>query len=362
MARNQAIDDDEDADSPERTEAEARETVDKVLDGAGNDDVPMTVSEDGTVTFGDSDARGEKTAKAGDEDEEEHDDPSLTDSQREALRAKRREEKKRRREAARKREDDLRGQNAALQQTVQDLVGRLNQVEQRTSSIDVARLDEEMRGAAFAVQSWEAEFADAINKSDGPRAKAAMDKINEAKAEGTRLFQTKQAITRSAAVSVQSVPPEVLRRVDEWRKGKEWYNPAKPNRDTRIALIIDAEVAEDGYHPGTDEFWEELDNRLREALPGRYTDDNDGNSSDSGGRGGRASGSGDSRGDNRGGSSTRRTPASGGGSGSSSGGASFKLSAERVTALKDAGMWNDPKKREAAIRNFIEYDKKAKGR
>ena len=35
----------------------------------------------------------------------------------------------------------------------------------------------------------------------------------------------------------------------------------------------------------------------------------------------------------------------------------FTLSRERVQALKDAGMWDDPTKRARAIRNYADFDR-----
>ena len=52
-----------------------------------------------------------------------------------------------------------------------------------------------------------------------------------------------------------------------------------------------------------------------------------------------------------------------GGNKDSGGGSSaptFKLSSERVAALKEAGMWNDPVEREKAIKSFREYDRSNK--
>jgi hypothetical protein len=47
-------------------------------------------------------------------------------------------------------------------------------------------------------------------------------------------------------------------------------------------------------------------------------------------------------------------------SGGSQGAPTFKLSSERVAALKEAGMWNDPVQRESAIKRFRAYDKENK--
>jgi len=359
------IDDDQDADDAGADEASARETVAKITDPDPTKDLPMHVSEDGTVTFGNADARGEKTARADDDGDEEAADPNMTDAQREALREKRRQEKRRRRDAQRQRETELRGENASLKQHTQELSQRLQQLEQRTTGIDMARLDEELNGAKYAYTSWSSVFDEAVKSNDGPGARAAMEKMNAAREEGQRLLQTKQAFETQAGQPVRKgIDPAVQSRIDNWRKDHKWYNPTKRDRDTRIALAIDDDVAADGYHPATDEFWSELDKRLKEVLPHRYEtqrdDDDDDAGEDPAPRGGkRRDGTSDSA---RSGTTTRRVPAAGGGSGGGSSAPGFTLSKERVQAMKDAGVWNDQKKKEAQIRGYMEYDRAQKAR
>jgi hypothetical protein len=343
--------DHEDEDTPESDARTAAAAVEKITTPA-DDDTPMTVSEDGTVSFGDVADRGEKTGKQTDDDDEMPD--NLTEDEREKLRAKRREEKKRRREAARERENALKGENAALHQTVNELANRLQQVEQRTTSIDVSKLDADLRDAAYALQSWQAVLEKAVENADGPGVREAMDNIRKAEQHGQRLYQARQAVDHQAAQAAQrgrpAVDPEIMSRVDRWRAKHGWYNPAQPNRDTRIALAVDADVANDGYKPNTDEFWSELDRRLREVLPTRYEDldDDDDAPAPATGRGGSPAAPA---------ARNRRVPASGGGGNGSAASPGFKLSAERVNAMKDAGVWNDQVKRDKMIRTFMQYDK-----
>jgi hypothetical protein len=48
-------------------------------------------------------------------------------------------------------------------------------------------------------------------------------------------------------------------------------------------------------------------------------------------------------------------------SGNSGNSGSYKLSADRVSALKDAGIWDDPKQRAEAVKRFRDYDKQNQG-
>ena len=341
--------------------ADGKETVSKITEKDPTDGLPMHVSDDGVVTFGDADARGEKTGKVGDDDDEEHEDPSLSDPEREALRAKRREEKKRRRESQRRREDELRSQNANLTNTVTELTTRLNAIEQRTTSIDTARIDEEIRGAAYAEQHWKNVAQEAVTKQDGASAIAAMEKMQEAKNYRTQMETAKTAVTQPQGGKQQGIDPRVQANVDSWRAKHAWYDPTKPTRETKLALLIDSEVAQDGFHPATPEFWNELDKRLKDLLPNRYKDvddDADGDDSEDGTRSNRS----DNAGATKSSGTNRRVGAASGGSGSSSTSGSFVLSAERTKAMKDAGVWGDKSKREKMIRTYMEYDKAQKAR
>jgi hypothetical protein len=53
----------------------------------------------------------------------------------------------------------------------------------------------------------------------------------------------------------------------------------------------------------------------------------------------------------------RRVAAGGGGNAGGTSPAPYKVSSERVQAMKDAGVWNDPTKRDKMIRGYMAYDK-----
>ena len=114
--------------------------------------------------------------------------------------------------------------------------------------------------------------------------------------------------------------------------------------DTRVALQVDDILTREGWHPTTQEYWDELDSRLKKYLPHRYNLEHNANTA------GQQSG--------------KRSPVAGSGrenSGSSGGSSSsFTLSPERVSAMKEAGLWSDPAKREKAIARYREHDRLAK--
>lgn len=109
--------------------------------------------------------------------------------------------------------------------------------------------------------------------------------------------------------------------------------------DSRVAVKIDEALTEEGWDPTTPDYWDELDNRLTKYLPHRYNSQND----------------------DRNTSSTRRprmvVTGSGRESGTSAGGSEFRLSPERVRAIKEAGRWDNMEERKKMIRKYMEYDR-----
>jgi hypothetical protein len=78
---------------------------------------------------------------------------------------------------------------------------------------------------------------------------------------------------RSAAP--QSLPKAVQRHVDDFGARFDWYDPSGKDRDSRRVLMLDNEIANEGFDPATPEYWEELETRMREVLPKKFEDGDD---------------------------------------------------------------------------------------
>jgi hypothetical protein len=128
---------------------------------------------------------------------------------------------------------------------------------------------------------------------------------------------------------------------NDWLEANSWYDPEGGDEDTQIAKIIDAKLTQEGWNPATEDYWEELDNRLQKRLPHRYNQLQDERPQ----RRPRSVVTG-----------SVRESVSG-----RSGGNGYVLSPERVRAIKEAGMWDDVEKRNRMIKQFIAYDKANRG-
>ena len=129
----------------------------------------------------------------------------------------------------------------------------------------------------------------------------------------------------------------VTRYANDWMSENPWYDPNGRDPDSKIALTIDQAMAEEGWNPKSQEYWEELDNRLAKYLPHRYIGEVETNVSPSTKRPRTVVTS-----------SGRENVASSGGKNT------FTLTPEQVRAMKDAGMWDDPDKRAKMTRRYIQ--------
>ena len=81
----------------------------------------------------------------------------------------------------------------------------------------------------------------------------------------------------------QPVQPDP--RAVDWQANNEWFG--KDNIMTASALAIDAELKNEGYSPNDEDFYDEIDKRIRTAFPNKFEDKpvqqerNDGSSSPS---------------------------------------------------------------------------------
>ena len=60
-------------------------------------------------------------------------------------------------------------------------------------------------------------------------------------------------------------------KAQSWAEKNDWFGEDKIR--TAAALAIDADLKEEGFNPTDDDYYTEVDNRLKEAFPHRYKDE-----------------------------------------------------------------------------------------
>lgn len=258
---------------------------------------------------------------------------------REAKRAKRRARKEYHKQVAVEKDRTLQ----FLERQNQELLERLAVVEKKTQGTEIARINKAIEDQEAKILFAKTKMKEATETGNGEMLASAQDMWYEAKKQFEALDNLKrQSVSQPQRAPISQVDPMVQRYATDWMSENQWYDPNGRDPDSKIALTIDQGMAEEGWNPKTQEYWEELDNRLAKYLPHRYSGAVETSVNPS----------------------TRRpksvVTSSGRENAVSSGGKnSFTLTPDQVRAMKDAGMWDDPEKRMRMIRRYAEDARKA---
>ena len=125
-----------------------------------------------------------------------------------------------------------------------------------------------------------------------------------------------------------------------------WYDPNGKDLDSEITQRIDKKLTEEGYDPSSEDYWDELDDRLEKYMPHKtnrvYNEPNVRNSNNPRPRSVMTS-------------SGRETTANLKPN-------EMRISPDRVAAMKEAGLWDNPKLRQKAVQKYAEWDRQNKQR
>jgi hypothetical protein len=262
-----------------------------------------------------------------------------TEEDREALRAARREERRLKKDLTKQREVSAKHKISSLERRNETLERRLAQVENAAVGFQFAQIDRLLEDESTRVEYAKMKATQAAQAGNVAEQMEYMEQFHNAKTKLAQVQMLKQRQLEEAKQPRNNVPSPVTETVQQnatdWLHSNRWYDPSGKDTDSRIAKVVDNALASEGWDPADPEYWEELDNRLKERLPHRYTGKTGGDRN------------------RRSGTSSGRTDVSG-----SAVKNTFTLSRDRVQALKDAGMWDDPSKRAKAIRSYADFDRK----
>ena len=273
---------------------------------------------------------------SGGDDDDSGEDAGGTDDEREAIRERRRKERQHRKQAQREREETLRRELQARDSIINELRAKVEGIERRGTSSELAQIENAKKQTAQEYAYFKDQIRVATEAGNGAAVADATEKMLQAQQRFSQLQGYEQTY-RQRQAQPQPLDPRLVNHAQKWMESNKWYNPAGQDQDSRIALTLDQQLAQEGWDPTTPQYWQELDSRVKKYLPHRANS-------------GKISGT------------KPRSTVSGSGrdAGPRTSDKSYRLSAERVKALKDAGIWDDPKQRAEAVKRFREYDKQNK--
>ena len=327
-----------------------------------NKDIPVKEQDDGSALVKvepheqdefekelNKDAHDKSNEDHEDSDNEDHDDSEGaedhgdSDDEREKIREARREERRLKKELAKQREVSAKHKISSLEKRNQELADRLARLESGAASLRLSQIDKHVEDEATRVEYAKMKMLQAAQSGDAAAQVEYLEQLTDAKQRLAQMQHYKQQQLEAARKQPQNVPTpmaaEVQENANSWLKKNSWYDPQARDTDSRIAKVVDQELAAEGWDPSDSEYWSELDNRLSARLPHRYTKSGGANTSR------RAGPTASSRVSNE--SSAKPN--------------TITLSRERVQAIKDAGAWDNVEKRNKMIRAYASYDRNNKG-
>lgn len=214
----------------------------------------------------------------------------------------------RRRESRDRRDRELQrfeAENLALTQRLEALEGRMGQqVEPRLLELgegrlrdQVARLDGAIADSDRAASSARQKIATAMSTADNDLLLTALEERDAALIRSTQLKNEKQKVdgllaqagTRGdgggndqqrggqqrQAPQQQPMPTRVQHYANEFsKKHGDWFKPTDlADEDSQIVLALDNAVKNAGFDPSSQDYWDELEDRMRARMPERFEEE-----------------------------------------------------------------------------------------
>ena len=163
-------------------------------------------------------------------------------------------------------------QIAALIQKNEELNSNLRTKDQEVNKVNKLSLDASEKQLTDKLELARSAYMEAFEEGDKERVLKAQEMLNEAQNDLKAVSSAKiEYEEQPEAALVQQQPqyqPQVQPQNDpmaeEWAAKNPWFG--QDNVKTAAALAIDAELKGEGYDPRDEEFYQEIDNRLKKVF------------------------------------------------------------------------------------------------
>ena len=298
-----------------------------------------TSSEDSTTAKEvDSDGDSDHDSDESDSEEDERtstEGDSETDESREAIRERRRQERLEKKQRQREQLEGLRKELQARDTQLAEMRQRLDLIDRRNTGGDLAKIQEAKQKIGQAYNYYKEQVRLGTEAQNGAAVAEATEKMVQLRERMSHLNNVEKAFQRQSQAPAP-LDPVMVRNAQDWTSKNRWYDPSGKDADSRIVLTLDNQLAEEGFDPRTQDYWDELSNRVKKYLPHRV---NRGNMT----------------------SKPKSVVTGSGRETGSQGSKTFRLSADRVKAIKDLGLWDDPEARNKMIKQYRDYDRANEG-
>ena len=162
----------------------------------------------------------------------------------------------------------------ALIQKNEELNTNLRTKDKEVNTLGKSSLDASEKQLTDKIELARAVYAEAFEEGDKDRVLKAQEMLNDAQIDLKSVTAAKNNYQEIEDVPQQAQPqpqqqvrqqPANDPRAEDWASKNDWFG--KDNVMTAAALAIDAELKGEGYDPADQDFYQEIDNRLKQAFP-----------------------------------------------------------------------------------------------
>ena len=167
-------------------------------------------------------------------------------------------------------------QVAKLIKQNEELTSKLNNTQKEFTNISKLNLDATEKQLKDKLELARNAYKAAHQEGDTEKILQAQEFLNDAQNDLKSVGATKQQFKEPEVQPQEQVQqpqqqyqqPTPDPKAQSWAEKNDWFGEDKIR--TAAALAIDADLKEEGFNPTDDDYYTEIDNRLKEAFPHRY--------------------------------------------------------------------------------------------
>jgi hypothetical protein len=164
----------------------------------------------------------------------------------------------------------------ALLRQNQELNTRLQSKNNEVTNISRHTLDLSEKQLTDKIALAREVYLEAFDEGEKEKLLNAQEMLNEAQNDLKQVTSAKVNYERQAQQPVaqpvqqqqQVAQPAADPKAEEWAASNDWFG--KDNVMTAAALAIDAELKNEGYDPNDNDFYQEIDNRIKNTFPQKF--------------------------------------------------------------------------------------------
>ena len=299
-----------------------------VPEGDEDDEQEIEAAEGGEAQAAADDGDDGGDDAGSDDDGGDDDDPV-----RQARRARRRAKKEYIRRTNQEKDQRLQ----MLDRQNRELQERLSVLERKSHSSDLAQIDRAIQEEHNSLRYAQLKMREATDNSDGDSFTSAQEAWYEARRKIEALQSLKDKAVQNTKQDGNIPNPRIIKYSNDWQDRNSWYDPDLRDEDSQIAKLVDSRLAKEGWDPSTKEYWLEFDRRLQKRLPHLYNESYE--------------------------ERPTRKPRSvvvGGGreAVTESGKVRVQIEPEKIRAIKEAGLWDNPATRKKMLERYARESRK----